>query len=256
MISGFDLGSRSVKVVLMDDCGQICLSQIYDTMEFYRSYGRKEDGKLRIDFQGLGLPETEKLVSTGYGRLTIEVAGGETIPELKAHILGASHQTGLKNFTLLDLGGQDSKIVKVVNGKMVDFSTNDKCAASSGRYLENMAEVLGIGLDELGRHYLRPVELSSTCAVFGESELIGRIIEGYDNDRLAAGINYTIFKRVKPMLVRLLKEPVVFTGGVAKNIGLHQIISQELGVEVVVPKYPQLNGAIGCCAYARAGSCS
>ncbi|WP_366924067.1 acyl-CoA dehydratase activase [Metallumcola ferriviriculae] len=249
MICGIDLGSRNVKVVLTDEEGLIKQTQVYDTMDFYRNYGKKETDQLRIDFQGLGLPAANTLVSTGYGRLTVSVAGGVAIPELKAHILGAVFQTGETDFTLLDLGGQDSKIIKVDNGKMVDFSTNDKCAASSGRYLENMAEVLGIGLDELSRHYQEPVELSSTCAVFGESELIGKIIEGYDISRLAAGINYTIFKRVRPMLSKLLSDKVIFTGGVAKNTALQEIIRRELSIDVVVPERPQLNGAIGCCVH-------
>ncbi len=251
MICGIDLGSRNVKVALLDSDGKICQANIYDTMDFYRNYGSKKHRQLVIDFQGLGLPAADTVVSTGYGRLTVAVAGGEVIPELKAHLLGAGFQTGEVTFTLLDLGGQDSKIIKVVNGKMTDFSTNDKCAASSGRYLENMAAVLGISLDELSCHYRDPVDLSSTCAVFGESELIGKIIEGYDIARLAAGVNYTIFKRLRPMLSRLLSEPVIFTGGVAKNQALREIIRQELSVKVVVPGAPQLNGAIGCCVYGR-----
>ena len=79
--------------------------------------------------------------------------------------------TGLTSFTLLDLGGQDSKVALVREGRIVDFLTNDKCAASTGRYLENMAAALNISLEELGRHHSNPVELISTCAVFGESEL-------------------------------------------------------------------------------------
>ncbi|MBO8168754.1 MAG: 2-hydroxyglutaryl-CoA dehydratase [Thermoanaerobacteraceae bacterium] len=249
MLCGMDLGSRYVKVALMEN-DEITGTYQFDTIEFYRKYGRKENDELRVDFAALGLPVAEKLVSTGYGRLTVKIAGGETIPELKAHMLGAMYQTGKENFTLLDLGGQDTKIIQVMNGKMVDFITNDKCAASSGRYLENMAKVLGITLDELSRYYQEPVDLSSTCAVFGESELIGKIVEGYSIDTLAAGVNYTIFRRVRPMLLKMLTEPVIFTGGVARNEALKTIIEKELSVEVIVPPKPQLNGAIGCCVYA------
>jgi (R)-2-hydroxyacyl-CoA dehydratese activating ATPase len=246
MICGIDLGSRSVKMALFNPDTEEFSFRKYDTIDFYRQYGKKNGDKLVIEFDKLGLPHLDRIVSTGYGRNTLNLQGGENIPELKAHTLGAVYQTGLEDFTVLDLGGQDSKVIKVKRGKMVDFQTNDKCAASSGRYLENMANTLGITIEELSKHYHKPVELNATCAIFGESEIIGRIIEGHSMDSLAAGVNYTIFRRVQPMLVKILSDTIVFTGGVAHNQGLQHIIKNELGVEVVVPKEPQYNGAIGC----------
>jgi len=250
VLCGIDLGSRSVKIVLMAD-GQVVSAKVLETVAFYRDYGRRRDGQLTVDFAALGLGAADAVVATGYGRNTLDIAGATVIPELKAHTLGAVWQTGLTAFTLLDLGGQDSKVIKVRNGKMVDFQTNDKCAASTGRYLENMAAVLGISLEELSRHSANPVELSATCAIFGESELIGRIVEGYPVAELAAGVNYTIFKRVRPMLAALAAkgDTVVFTGGVAIGAALPLIIGRELGVRVVVPERPQLNGAIGCAVH-------
>jgi predicted CoA-substrate-specific enzyme activase len=246
---GIDLGSRHVKIAWENEKGWNF--RRFDTIEFYRQYGQLVNNELRIDFDKLHMETKGKVVSTGYGRLTIKVEGGLVIPEIKAHVLGALHQTGLDTFTLMDLGGQDSKIVKVVKGRMLDFQTNDKCAASSGRFLENMSRVLGITLEELGRHEEDPVELSSTCAVFGESELIGKIIEGIPVERLAAGVNQTIVNRVKPMLTQLISESIVFTGGVAFNPAIKRIIEREFGVEVIVPPEPQFNGAIGCCIYGR-----
>lgn len=250
MQCGIDMGSRSVKIVLLAD-GEVAQSKVLETVNFYREYGRRNEGQLSVDFSALGFGNIGTVVATGYGRNTLDVAGGIVIPELKAHMIGAIWQTGLKDFTLLDLGGQDSKVVKVRKGKMVGFETNDKCAASTGRYLENMATVLGITLEELSQYSEHPVELSSTCAIFGESELIGRIVEGYQVAELAAGVNYTIYKRIKPMLTTLASENVIFTGGVALGVALKGIIEQELGVTVLVPKYPQLNGAIGCAVYAQ-----
>jgi predicted CoA-substrate-specific enzyme activase len=220
-----------------------------DTIEFYRKYGRKVEGKLAVNFQAMGLPETDMLISTGYGRNTLEVADGETIPELKAHVKGAIFQTGLRDFTLVDLGGQDSKIIQVKKGRMIDFMTNDKCAASSGRYLENMANILGITLEELGEYAQDPVELSSTCAVFGESELIGKIVEGEPLSRLAAGVNATIVKRILPLLRSFPGEVIVFTGGVAHNRAIQELLHEGTGRELVVPPEPQFNGAIGCAVY-------
>ena len=254
ILCGIDLGSRSVKIAVMESTKNGQTLQIkrldkLDTIKFYREYGRKVQGKLAVDFKALGLPEVDYLVTTGYGRNTLEVAGGETIPELKAHVKGAIFQTGLQDFTLVDLGGQDSKIIAVKKGRMLDFQTNDKCAASSGRYLENMANVLAMSLEELGEHAQDPVELNSTCAVFGESELIGKIVEGESMPRLAAGVNETIVKRILPLLRAYTAEVIVFTGGVAHNKAVRELLGKGSGRQIIVPKEPQFNGAIGCAVY-------
>lgn len=250
MFCGIDLGSRQVKIALLAG-EELAGSYLYDTIKFYKEYGRKVEGQLLIDFEALGIGPVDYIVSTGYGRNTLDITGAKKIPELKAHTLGAVWQTGLKDFTLLDLGGQDSKVIKVRNGKMVDFQTNDKCAASSGRYLENMAGVLGIDLAELSGYWESPVDLDATCAIFGESELIGRIIEGHSMESLGAGVNYSIFRRIQLMLREFFSEQLVFTGGVAQNKALQKIIEKEMGCRVLVPVHPQLNGAIGCALAAR-----
>jgi predicted CoA-substrate-specific enzyme activase len=220
--------------------------QRVDTIEFYRHYGRLRDGRLQVDFAALTLPDGLKTVSTGYGRNTLQLSGGTVIPELQAHTLGALFQTDLLDFTLIDLGGQDTKIIQVRRGRMQDFLTNDKCAASSGRYLENMAQVLGISLAELSQYTEAPVELSATCAVFGESELIGKIVEGYPIDRLAAGVNATIVQRVLPLLRDFSSEVLVFSGGVAQNVAIVRLLAQSSGAQVIVTPDPQFNGALGC----------
>jgi len=255
-ICGIDLGSRSVKIALMGErirgAGlEILRLESLDTIRFYREYGRKQGEKLAIDFEALGLPVVDCLISTGYGRNTLELAGGEAIPELKAHVLGAIYQTDLKDFTLVDLGGQDSKIIQVRKGKMIDFMTNDKCAASSGRYLENMACILDVPLEELGQYAEAPVELNSTCAVFGESELIGKIVEGFPLTELAAGVNATIVKRILPLLRAFVGDILVFTGGVAHNQAVGKLLEAGSGKRIVIPQEPQFNGAIGCCVYAE-----
>ncbi|WP_028307696.1 acyl-CoA dehydratase activase [Desulfitibacter alkalitolerans] len=249
LFCGIDLGSRNVKVAIMEH-NKIIKTAAFDTINFYRNHAVKRNQQLYIDFSSLDIPNCDRVVSTGYGKLTVKLAGADAIAEIKAHYLGAVHQCGLDDFTLLDLGGQDSKIIKIAGGKMVDFVTNDKCAASSGRYLENMAGVLGINLEQLSKYYENPVELSSTCAVFGESELIGKIVEGYSMEELAAGVNYTIFKRIQPLLHKIGYNPLVFVGGVAKNTALTEILKKELGASVIIPLLPQYNGAIGCCVYA------
>lgn len=249
MICGIDLGSRNVKVALMEQKDSFSFHK-FDTISFYREHGKSVAGELQVDFEALGLGVPEKIVATGYGRQTINLKGAGIVPEIKAHVLGAIQQTGLQDFTLLDLGGQDSKVVLVSRGKMMDFQTNDKCAASTGRYLENMTAVLDIKMEELANYDENPVDLSSTCAIFGETELIGKVVEGHPIAHLGAGVNYTIFKRIRPMLTKLLTDTIVFTGGVAHNQALVKIIEREMKVPVVVPQHPQYNGAIGCIAFA------
>lgn len=249
MFCGMDLGSRAVKIVMF---GQEKLQEqnVLETAWFYKNCGYRTPQGFEVDFSGLVSRSPEALVVTGYGRNSLSIVGAEIISELKAHMIGAIWQTGLQDFTLLDLGGQDSKVIRIRRGRMDDFMLNDKCAASTGRYLENMAQVLGISLEELSRHYLDPVELSSTCAIFGESELIGGIVEGVPVERLAAGVNYSIFRRIKPMLMALASDIVVFTGGVALGPAVAHWVQAEIGSRVVVPTHPQINGALGCALHA------
>lgn len=245
---GIDLGSRSVKIVSCRD-GELVDSRVFDTIRFYRHYG-VGGGELAIDFKGLNLPD-DKVVATGYGKLSVRVRGAVHIPEIKAHVLGAVAQSGLSDFTLLDVGGQDTKVVLVREKKAVDFVTNDRCAASSGRYLEHMADILDIGLEELGRYCEEPAELSATCAIFGETELIARIVEGASIPELAAGVNRALYRRIAPMLRQLPSDVIVMSGGGALNEALRRIIAEETGKKVTVLPEAQLNGAIGCCVYGR-----
>lgn len=247
---GLDLGSRTVKIVQMHN-NEITNSQIYDTIAFYRRYGTEGTGKLKIDLLALGFDQHESLVATGYGKIMVEVEGAQHIPEIQAHVKGALFQTGLSDFTLVDIGGQDTKIVKVRAGQMVDFMTNDRCAASSGRYLENMAAILDLTLDELSSYSEVPAELNSTCAIFGETEIIGKIVEGCTLESLAAGVNYTLYRRCASMLDKLSSDAVVLAGGVARNAALGRIIAKETGCKTLSLDKPQLNGAIGCCRYGQ-----
>ncbi|WP_243140210.1 acyl-CoA dehydratase activase [Candidatus Syntrophocurvum alkaliphilum] len=245
LMIGIDLGSRNVKIIQMEE-KQIINKNIYNTIDFYRKYGEKGSGSLKINLQELGFKEDD-IVATGYGKITVQVDGAEHIPEIQAHVKGAIYQTGLENFTLLDIGGQDTKIIQVRNSKIADFMTNDRCAASSGRYMENMAHILGITMEELSKHYKEPVEISSTCAIFGETEIIGRIVEGYSTERLAAAINYAVYRRFSSMLKKLKSDSIVLSGGGSLNDAIAKIIETELSTQTVSLSEPQFNGAIGCC---------
>jgi predicted CoA-substrate-specific enzyme activase len=245
---GIDLGSREVKVVLMDE--DVILQKFkVSTMQFYRDFC-DFDGKIIVNLEKLNIEDVHSFVSTGYGRNNIDLKLFKPINEIKAHVYGAIYQTGLKHFILLDVGGQDVKVMKVENGLITDLELNEKCAASCGRYLENMANILEINLDELFTNYKDPVDLNSTCAVFSESELIGKIAEGVPMERLCAGVNYSLYKRLLPMLSKFNGNKLLLAGGVAKNEALKKYLENEYE-EILTLKQAQFNGALGCCYYSE-----
>lgn len=245
-ILGIDLGSRAVKIALMEE-GHIIETQKVSTMSFYRDYC-SFDGKIIVDLQKLNMGQVDKAISTGYGKNNTDLKRFTPINEIKAHVYGAIYQTGIKDFILLDIGGQDVKIVKVEKGITADLELNEKCAASCGRYLENMANVLEITLDKMSNYFEEPTELNATCAVFSESELIGKIAEGISEEKLCAGVNYSLYKRLYPLLNRFKGEKLVLVGGVANNTAIQRYLKNDYE-KVIAVKEPQFNGAIGCCYY-------
>ena len=275
---GVDAGSRQVKLAI--GAGrEIAFTAMIDTVQFYlacrdggsdshnggsdsrdggsdsrnggsdsRNHGPKSGRDLDIYrlAQLAGAPRWSHVVSTGYGRNNVAVAGGRAIPEIMAHAAGAVSQTGLSHFTLVDLGGQDTKVISVRDGMVDDFVMNDKCAAGSGRYLENIAATLGASLDTLGQCWENPVKLSNTCAIFGESEVVGLVSDGASAQSILAGANASVVARLAPMIRRYRPKIIVASGGVAKNMAVRKLLEIETGVEVITPAEPQLNGAIGC----------
>lgn len=245
-VLGIDLGSREVKMVLMED-NKIIKKEKLSTMRFYKDYCHF-DGKVIVDLEKLDMGRIDVGISTGYGRNNTDLKLFKPINELKAHVYGAIHQTNLKDFILLDVGGQDVKVIKVEKGICTDLELNEKCAASCGRYLENMANVLEISLGEMSKYHENPVILNATCAVFSESELIGKIAEGTSIERLAAGVNYSLYKRLLPLLTKFKGKKLIVTGGVAHNNALKYYLRNDYN-EILSVKEPQFNGAIGCCCY-------
>lgn len=246
-VLGIDIGSREVKIVAMRG-EDILIKEKMSTMAFYKNHCHYKE-KLRFSpdhFLGF-MPDS--CVSTGYGRMNIDLEGFEAIVEIKAHVHGAMFQSAQKDFVLLDIGGQDVKVISVKAGQVVDLKLNDKCAASCGRYLENMAKLLEISLEDLSRHYENPVALSSTCAVFSESELIGKIAQGVSMERLCSGVNYSMFKRMEPLLQGFDQELLLVSGGVALSQGVMAHIRPLFRQTEILPD-PQFNGALGACSYA------
>lgn len=245
-VIGIDLGSREVKISIMED-GLLVDNFMISTMSFYRDYCTY-DGKINVDFKNLNIDNIDYGISTGYGRNNTNLSNFKPINELKAHVYGVMYQKNIKDFTLLDIGGQDVKIVKVESGIITDLELNDKCAASCGRYLEGMANILEVSLDEMCKYYEDPVELNSTCSVFSESELIGKMAEGVSFSRLCAGVNYSLYKRIVPLTNRFKDRNLIVSGGVAKNKAIISYLKADYE-NVILLDNPQFNGSIGCCNY-------
>jgi len=193
MFLGIDIGSRFTKIVYIKKN-----KTYYETIDSIEFYKKIELFKKKF--------KNYSIVATGYGRYNLSVLNAEIIPEILAHSFGAVYSLNISNFIVLDIGGQDTKIINVENKVPIDFTTNDKCAASSGRFLENMAIILKIPLAKLINYYKNPIKINSTCAVFTESEVIGAISNGYSIEEIAAGINLALFNRIKPWLLKNKKK--------------------------------------------------
>lgn len=247
---GIDIGSRNVKVAVEKSNQPIEYFKV-PTADFYKRYlKRDEHHKMFLDMSALNLPQVDHVASTGYGRHNLGFESVLVISEIQAHTLGASSLTAWDEFLLLDLGGQDTKVILVKEGHIDDFQINDKCAAGSGRYLENMAQVLGVELGELFRHYLDPADLSTTCATYAESELIGKIADGIPVEQLCAGVNHSTFLKIRPMLEHWSVKKLFFVGGGAKNSALTHYLTSN-GYHVTIPEQPEYTGALGCLNYIK-----
>ncbi len=198
-----DLGSRFAKILLVTGDRQI--RHRMDSMEFYRAHTRKVDGRMKLDVDGIAASMGSSvtlvpIVATGYGRHLARVEGARVLPEIIAHALGAAHQVSAVEFLLVDFGGQDTKAIHVCGGAVVQFVANDRCAAGSGRYVENMARVLGMDLEDVLCCSADPVPLSQVCATFGESEVVSHIVDGVSERSIAAGVMQSVAQRTLQLL--------------------------------------------------------
>jgi predicted CoA-substrate-specific enzyme activase len=234
------------KVVIINRNDKICASIVKHTGAEHRHLANKvmEEALKQAD---LSFNKISYVIATGYGRITVPFADRQ-ITELTCHARGVYHYApGVR--LAIDVGGQDAKGLKINSGKLLDFVMSDKCAAGTGRFLELIAASLELKLDDLGELSLKSTSkasISSTCTVFARQEVITRISEGVPLEDILAGIHDAIASRVGGMVERLKIEPdVVFTGGVAKNIGVVKSLETKLGCKIIVPEEPLLSGAIG-----------
>jgi predicted CoA-substrate-specific enzyme activase len=246
--AGIDIGSRTTKVAVLED-GRLVHSRVIDTGTDPLARARELLGGM-TEFGSANsdrVPPT--VVATGYGRhLARERLGCSAITEIKAHALGASRLFPACR-TVIDIGGQDSKVIRVESGRQVNFEMNDRCAAGTGRFLEVMAATLGYTLPEFGQAALSaPASeaINSMCTVFSESEVISLIAGGESKQSIALGLHESIISRLLALVGRVgVESPVVLTGGVARNPCIRALLERRLGVPLLVPEEPQIVGALG-----------
>ncbi|NQU66009.1 MAG: 2-hydroxyglutaryl-CoA dehydratase [SAR324 cluster bacterium] len=243
---GIDIGSITAKSALYID------GKIRHTKVIFTGYHSEAAGQTVLEDllkeSGVAREAVDRIVATGYGRKNVKLAD-KSITEITCHGAGAHYLNPMVR-TIIDIGGQDSKAIFLdESGKVKDFMMNDKCAAGTGRFLEVMARALEVDLNDFGEMALRsakPAKISSLCAVFAESEVISLISKGEPRENIMAGIHESIAVRVAAMAKRMgIVEPVMMTGGVAKNMGVVKALEEALQTKLIVLQTAQENGAIG-----------
>jgi len=251
--AGIDAGSRAIKVALLGTGRAILGSVVRDQdLDQERIIGDAMTELLQA--QGMSRDDLAGVVATGYGRSRVSTAR-TTITEITCQAAGVrSLVPGVK--TIVDIGGQDSKVIHLDNrGAVRDFAMNDRCAAGSGRFLEMAAARLQMplgGLGEEGGVAVDPAPINSTCAVFAETEIVGLLASGAPPASIMAGIKKAIARRVAAMLGRPSDGPVVLTGGVALVEGMASALGDAMGVPVMVAPHAQVTGAVGAAILAGA----
>lgn len=250
---GIDSGSNAAKIVILDNEKEINKTVVPTGANSLKSI--QKAAQIALAESKLSEKDLTYRVSTGYGRKSI--AGmDDQITEISCHAKGV-HWLFPNAGVVIDIGGQDLKAIKLnKNGNVRQFLMNDKCAAGTGRFMEVMAKIMEINLDDMGQIALtskNPVEITNVCTVFAESEVIGHISRGTPTEDLVYAILDTVASRVYMLAKGFIdgQEEVVFTGGGALNIGLVKILEKKIGQPLSIPKYPQFTGALGAALFAR-----
>ena len=257
---GIDVGSVSLKFVLMDIDGKVL------TSVFLRNRGSPiesvKEGMAQLRKQ---IEESDDLQeyairacgTTGSARyLTKAVVGGDIAKtEIIAHAVGAQSEYPDVR-TILEIGGQDSKIILLRDGIIIDFAMNSICAAGTGSFLDHQASRLGLPIEDFGGYAIKsdnPLSIAGRCTVFAESDMIHKQNAGYSREDIIAGLCDSLVRNYLNNLAKGkdLEEPIVFQGGVSFNMGIVQAFERHLGLKIVVPKHNVLMGAIGMAILVR-----
>jgi (R)-2-hydroxyacyl-CoA dehydratese activating ATPase len=248
--AGVDIGSTMTKVVILGDTVEASL--IGPTGPEHRKMANRviEEALTKA---GLAFDDLAYIVATGYGRINVPFADRQ-VTEITCHAKGL-HSLLPTARTVVDVGGQDSKGIRIDNGKVTSFVMNDKCAAGTGRFLEVIADALGVSLERLGELGLTasaPAAVSNTCTVFAEQEVVSLMAAGETVPNLIAGVHEAIATRIHSMVAKLkIERDVAVTGGGAKNIGLVKALEARFGFRLLVPPEPLITGALGAALIGR-----
>jgi predicted CoA-substrate-specific enzyme activase len=245
LFAGIDIGSTMTKVVVTEE-EEIIASLVKSTTPEQRLLANKVMEEV-LEQEHLALQDLSCIIATGYGRINVPFADKQ-VTEITCHTRGVAKQVpGVR--TIIDIGGQDCKGIKVAGNRPADFVMNDKCAAGTGRFLEISAGALGVSLEEIGPLSLKsnnPVEISSTCTIFTEQEVVGKLARGIPLNDILNGLHQAIAVRIFRLVNRLkIEREVVITGGGAKNIALVKALEAKIKLPVIVPENPLITGALG-----------
>lgn len=249
---GIDIGSRTSKIAVLKD-QKIVFSKVVMTGLFPAETAKELEKEARIALK-LAEQDNMPIIATGYGRKQVKT-NFRVLSEISCHAKGVNLFFPEAEL-VIDIGGQDSKGIWIDRqGKALDFVMNDRCAAGSGRFLEKVAEILEIGVDQLGALVDRAdkvTEVNSTCVVFAESEIIGLIAKGIPAAEIAAGVHLGLARRTRNLVATLPEvEHIVFTGGVAKNSAMKKFLEEVFHKPVNTPENPELTGAVGAALFAE-----
>ena len=258
LFAGIDVGSSFTKVVLLDQEGGIKGSKVRFSGTDLSTSAKKTLQEALSESNNL--TSVEGIIATGYGRKNVQFDNIQTstITEISCSARAAQYYYPDKALSIVDIGGQDTKIIKTRDGKRIGFKMNRKCAAGTGTFLEELALKLRVQpteLDELARKSTNPKSISSYCTVFAATEILSRIREGDSIEDMVRGAFHSIVKRV--VEIDVLDNEVVLTGGVVThNPTIIEIFEHEIGKSVSVPPFPQLFVALGAALYALKGDSS
>ena len=251
--AGIDIGSLTAKALILDDSGIKSWKIILTGPDSRRT--AEQVFEETIAEACMKPKDVGRIVATGYGRVMVPFAD-RTITEISCHAQGVRYLfPDVK--TILDMGGQDCKAIRVADGGQVtNFVMNDRCAAGTGRYLELVAMVAGVSLDDIGKLSFETVtgghRISSTCAVFAKTEILALLSRGAPKNDILAGACEAITNQVYALLRKIGVEPeFAISGGIAKNIGVVRRLEEKLGLEAKIPFEPQIVGALGAALFAR-----
>lgn len=250
--AGIDSGSTSTDVVILNKDKEIVTGIILPTGAG-AAIGAERALEEALKDANLQREDIDALVTTGYGRTAIQ-EGDKSITEITCHARGA-HYLNPEVRTVVDIGGQDSKVIRLdETGAVVNFVMNDKCAAGTGRFLEMMARTMEMSLDKMsvtGLQYDEDITISSMCTVFAESEVVSLIAQNKKTDDIVHGLNKAVAAKTASLAKRVGGEDkYMMTGGVSKNQGLVRTLEEKLGTELVISDKAQLCGALGAALFA------